>query len=93
MITLVEKFVASQIERGAKEAIILTFETLALSIICYLVASWSWLIGITLLYPIWIILGSIIVNILLGKWTGLRLSEYFRFRELIKNIELPGKKK
>lgn len=93
MITLVEKFIASQIERGAKQAVILTLETLTLSIICYWVASWNWLENIILLYPVWIILGCIIINILLGKWTGLRISEYFRFRELIKNIELPGKKK
>jgi hypothetical protein len=92
MITLVEKFVAAQIERGAKKAIILTSETLILSIICYWIASWSWLQNLVLLYPLWIILGSVVINIFLGKWTGLRLSEYFRFREVIKHVELPKKK-
>jgi len=92
MITLVEKFVVAQIEQGARGAIILTTETLILSIICYWIASWSWLQNLALLYPIWIILISIAINILLGKWTGLRLSEYFRFREVIKHAELPGKK-
>jgi len=92
MITLVEKFVVAQIEQGARGAIILTTETLILSVVCYWIASWSWLQNLALLYPIWIILISIIVNILLGKWTGLRLSEYFRFREVIKHAELPEKK-
>jgi hypothetical protein len=92
MITLVEKFVAAQIERGAKGAIVLTSETLLLSIACYWIASWSWLQSLVLLYPFWVILGSIIINIFLGKWTGLRLSEYFRFREVIKHVELPEKK-
>jgi len=92
MITLVEKFVAAQIEKGARGAIILTLETLALSIICYFVASWSWLQNLVFLYPLWIILAAILINIFLGKWTGLRLSEYIRFREVIKYAELPKKK-
>ena len=92
MVTLVEKFIAAQIERGARGAIILTSETLLLSIICYWIASWLWLQNLVLLYPLWVILGAIAVNIFLGKWTGLRLLEYWRFREVIKNIELPKKK-
>jgi len=92
MVTLVEKFIAAQIERGARRAIILTSETLLLSIICYWIASWLWLQNLVFLYPFWIILGAITVNIFLGKWTGLRLLEYWRFREVIKNIELPKKK-
>jgi len=36
-------------------------------------------------YP-WIILLSVPINIFLGKWTGLRLSEYLRFKEVIKKI-------
>ncbi len=92
MITLVEKFIAAQIERGAKGAIFLTSETLILSIACYWIASWSWLQSLALTYPLGIILGSIAINILLGKWTGLRLTEYFRFKEVIKNVELPKKR-
>jgi hypothetical protein len=93
MITLVEKFLAAQIERGGKGAIFLTSETLILSIICYWVASWSWLQNLALAYPLSTIFIAIIINILLGKWTGLRLSEYFRFKEVIKNIELPKKRR
>jgi len=93
MITLVEKFVAAQIERGAKKAIILTIETLALSVICYFVAGWLWLQNMVFVYPLWFILGSIVINIALGKWTGLRLSEFLRFREAIKRVELPERKR
>jgi len=92
MITLIEKFIAAQIERGARGAIALTSETLILSIISFWVISWSWLQGFVFTYPVWIILGSILANVLLGKWTGLRLSEYFRFREVIKHAEVSGKK-
>ena len=93
MITLVEKFLAAQIERGGKGAIFLTTETLALSIICYWVASWTLLQVLVLNNPLTTIILAIIINIFLGKWTGLRLIEYFRFKEVIKNIEIPNKKR
>jgi len=93
MITLVEKFLATQIERGGKGAIFLTSETLILSIICYWVAGWTWLQIFILNYPSLTIILAIIINIFLGKWTGLRLTEYFRFREVIKSIEMPKKKR
>lgn len=93
MITLVEKFISAQIERGAKNAIVLTLETLILSIICYWLISWSWLQNIALAYPLWLILTAVLINFLLGRWTGLRLYEYIRFREVIKRVELPGKNK
>jgi hypothetical protein len=92
MITLVEKFIAVQIERGARQAIILTLETLVLSVVCYWIAGWTWLQNLVFVYPFWIIIGSVIVNIFLGKWTNLRFSEYIRFRKVIKHIELPSKK-
>lgn len=92
IITLTEKFIAAQIKRGNRTAIILTLETLIIAIVCYFVASWPWLQKITLSYPTWVIIVAIILNILLGKWTGLRLTEYLRFKEVIKHVELPKKK-
>lgn len=83
MITLVEKFIAVQIEKGNRAAVILSFETLFISVIGYYIASWPFLIKMILHYP-WISLLTIPINISLGKWTGLRMSEYFRFRQIIK---------
>jgi len=83
MITLVEKFIAVQIEKGNRAAVILSLETLFISVIGYYIASWPQLIRMILHYP-WISLLTIPINIFLGKWTGLRLSEYFRFRQIIK---------
>jgi hypothetical protein len=83
MITLVEKFVAVQIEKGGRTAVILALETLLISVVGYYIASWGSLIRLLLTYP-WMSLLTIPVNIFLGKWTGLRLSEYFRFRQIIK---------
>jgi len=83
MITLVEKFVAVQIEKGGRTAVILAFETLLISVIGYYITSWHFLISAILQYP-WISLLTIPINIFLGKWTGLRISEYFRFRQILK---------
>jgi hypothetical protein len=83
MITLVEKFIAVQIEKGDRAAVILAIETLVISIFGFYIASWEMLIRFITVYP-WIILFTIPVNILLGKWTGLRISEYFRFGKIIK---------
>ena len=86
MITIVEKFVATQIEKGNKVALILAIETLIISIVGYFLASWPLLIRGILAFP-WIILITIPINFMLGKWDGLRISEYIRFREVLKNIK------
>lgn len=83
MITLVEKFIAVQIEKGDRAALLLALETLVISILGFYLASWQALIHFIALYP-FAILFTIPLNIVLGKWTGLRLSEYLRFGEIIK---------
>jgi len=85
MITLVEKFVAVQIEKGNKTALILAFETLVISIFGFYIASWKGLIEILLVHP-WLILLTVPINVLLGRWTGLRISEYIRFKDIIKKL-------
>lgn len=91
MITLVEKFVTAQIEKGPRTAIRLSVETLILAVACYYLVTWPWLQETFYNYP-YIIFGLIILNILLGRYRGLRLSEYIRFREVIKHVELPQKR-
>jgi hypothetical protein len=84
MITLVEKFVATQIEKGGKTAVILSVETLIITIAGYFLASWGLLIEYLQKHP-WIVIIVIAINVFLGKWTGLRLLEYFRFKEVAKH--------
>ena len=84
MITLVEKFVATQIEKGDKTALILATETLFISLVGYFLARSQTIAGFLLAFP-WIILFTIPVNIFLGRWRGLRLSEYLRFSKLLKS--------
>ncbi|OGI22807.1 MAG: hypothetical protein A3E91_03875 [Candidatus Moranbacteria bacterium RIFCSPHIGHO2_12_FULL_40_10] len=83
IIILVEKFIAAQIEKGGKTAMVLALETLIISLVGYYVIKNGYLIKTVVLYP-WIVLLTVPINIFLGKWTGLRLSEYWRFREILK---------
>lgn len=85
MITLSEKFVAAQIEKGSRVAFILAVETLIISVIGYYLVSWKALETLLLAYP-WIVLFTFVINFSLGKWTGLRLTEYFRFRKILRHI-------
>ncbi|MDD3735370.1 MAG: 7TM domain-containing protein [Candidatus Pacebacteria bacterium] len=84
MILLCERFISAQMERGPRMAIILTVETLILAIISYFIIEWSWLQNILLSWPILSFVFAIIINFALGRWTGLRFSEYFRFKELLR---------
>lgn len=86
MITIVEKFVATQIEKGNKVALLLAGETLVISVLGFYLASWPALIEMIINYPL-IVLFTIPINIFLGKWDGLRLTEYFRFREILKQLK------
>ncbi|MFA7318981.1 MAG: 7TM domain-containing protein [Parcubacteria group bacterium] len=85
MITIVEKFVAVQIEKGTRVAILLATETLFISIIGFFIASSETLIRLIASAP-WLILITVPINVAIGKWTGLRLSEYLRFKEIIKHL-------
>ena len=85
MIAIVEKFVAAQIEKGTKKAIVLAFETLLLSLGGFFLANWSFLGLLVTAYP-WAVLFTIPFNVFLGKWPGLRISELWRFREVIKKM-------
>ncbi len=85
MITLAEKFVATQIEKGSRIAFILALETLVISVIGYYLISWKTLTDFILHYP-WAILATFLINFSLGKWTGLRLTEYFRFRKIFRSL-------
>lgn len=92
MIILTEKFIEAQIEKGNKAAIKLTIETLILAIISFYIVSWESFKTIILAYPELILL-TLALNLLFGRFTGLRIFEYFRFRKLLKNVPQPKKQK
>jgi len=86
LVSLAEQFVESQIRLGFREAVLLTVETLFLSVAATLIIQWDALQSLVVGFPE-IILLTIPINILLGRWTGLRITEYFRFRKIL----FPGK--
>lgn len=85
MITLAEKFIATQIEKGSRTAFILAVETLVISVIGYYLVGWDALTNLILRYP-WLVLLTFVINFSLGKWTGLRITEYLRFRKIARYL-------
>ncbi len=83
---LAEEFIALQFKSGAKRALTVTAWTLALSIGCYFIVSWQIVRTLFVSYPEAVLL-AIPINILLGRWTGLRITEYIRFKNLLKYIQ------
>lgn len=92
MTALTEHFVSVQITQGFKAAVKLALETLALSIIGYLVADWTIFKTTLLAYPELVLL-TFAVNYFLGKFSGLRLTEYIRFRPVLKYMKHAEKRK
>lgn len=95
--TLVEKFVTARTENGLSSAAILMFETLIVAIIAYFIAGGEIDLGFTIIklefvkrmmltYPELVFL-LIIIDVFLGRWTGLRVLERIRFREILRHIE------
>lgn len=78
---LAEEFIAVQWRAGMRQALTITGWTLFLAIACYLIVSWELFRTALLSYPE-VILLAIPANILLGRFAGLRLTEYFRFQSL-----------
>lgn len=85
MITLAEKFVATQIEKGTKTALLLAGETLLIAIVGYYLISWRDLVLTLLQYP-WLILLTFVINFMLGRFAGLRITEYLRFRKVLERL-------
>ena len=86
MTTLAEKFVSALGGKGFKNALFLMGETTVVSLICYFVVELQFLKDLMLAHPE-IILLLLFVNYILGRWSGLRLLEYVRFREVMKHAE------
>jgi len=86
ILALAEKIILLQIEKKHREVFFSIIETLVLSVVGVSVILWPPLRVFALNRPDVIILACIIINIALGRWSGLRLNEYFRFHQVIKNI-------
>lgn len=84
--TLAESFLNLKTEQGWSSALWSIGETIIAAMICVFIVQWgqfqSWLLA----YPELILL-TVAINAFLGRWTGLRLVEYFRFREVFRHLQ------
>lgn len=95
--TLVEKLVRVKSNKNLSSTMMLMAETTFVALLAYFITGGELsagyfsikldlIRGLILSYPELIFL-LIIINVILGKWSGLRLIERYRFRELLRNIE------
>jgi hypothetical protein len=85
--TLAERFVSVQNEKGTYSAIQLTLEVAGVALLCYfIVGEWNYFRTLMLATPELVIL-CLGLDVLLGRYTGLRFTEYIRFRDIIKESE------
>lgn len=81
---LAEDFTRVQLGKSVKIAISLTSETLFLSLISYLFLTLRSVQIFALLHPEALLLTVVVFNLLLGRYTGLRILEFWRFRRLLR---------
>jgi PKD repeat protein len=95
--TLVEKFVSAKSEKSYSSATVLMAETVFVAITAYFIAGgevdlgfvtfqFEFIKNLVMTHPEVVFL-LIFVNIALGKWSGLRILERIRFREVLRHIE------
>jgi len=84
LILLTENFIEIQIGKSMREAVSMTLETLIIALICSFVLQLDFLQRFVLINPEIMVLGVAILDIFMGKYTGLRLLEYKRFKRLIR---------
>jgi len=77
-----ERFGRQIMEEGMKEAIRLTIQTLIVAALVFFIINSRSMQAFILAFPelLWAIIG---LNILLGRWIGLRVTEYYQFRWLM----------
>jgi len=81
MSSLSEKFMAAKSEEGLHNAVVGVIETLAVVVASYYLMVWAAFNNLVVSWPE-VVLLPLLGILLLGKFSGLRISEYFRFRSL-----------
>jgi hypothetical protein len=85
LILLAEDFTRVQLGKSVKTALSLTSETLILALISYVFLTLRPIQEWALAYPELLLVGALVLNFALGKYSGLRLMELIRFKKLIKS--------
>jgi len=83
---IAEKYVSILTRKRISATLIISFESLIQAVLCYLILSLQPFIDFIIQYPYAILL-LFPINYLVGKFTGLRLSEYLRFKKILDKLE------
>lgn len=83
MSTLSEKFLSAQSEEGLSEALSGAIKTILIAIAAYSIVVWTEFTNLIMSWPELVIV-PLLGMILLGRFSGLRFTEYVRFRSLFK---------
>lgn len=83
LVLMAEDFSKVQLGKSARTAITLASETIILALVSYIFLTMESLQQLALLYPEGILLGVLLADLVLGKYVGLRVMEYWRYRKLI----------
>jgi hypothetical protein len=86
MSTLSESFLSLKTEQGWYSAIMGIAETVGAALVCVFLVQSNIFQTLILAYPE-LVLFTIPLNVLLGRFTGLRFMEYLRFREVFKHLQ------
>ena len=82
---LVEDFTKIQLGKSFKTALTLTSQTLILALVSYVFLTYAPFQKLVLLNPEIAMITTFVIDIMLGKYLGLRFMEYYRFRKLIRS--------
>jgi hypothetical protein len=82
-VLLAETFIEAQITRSLSTSLLMTLETIVLAFIAYKVMSAPWIQSRVILHPEVSVIGILALDLLIGKYKGLRLMEIWRFRKLL----------
>ena len=78
----VENFFLTAVEHGSKRALWVLAQTLLVVTAVYFTIDCFFVQAVVFVFPE-VLLGIIATSLVVGRWTGMRLSEYTRFRLLL----------
>ncbi len=85
VILLAENFIEVLIGKNSIEALKMTGQTLVVAIFGFWLLNWRPLQGFVLLNPELVFLILLVINLIIGRYSGLRWLEYRRFRSIFKS--------
>jgi hypothetical protein len=83
MSTVTEKFLSAQQEEGMRHALWGVARTVIVVVAAYFLVTWNTFANLLTATPEYVLI-PLFLLLILGKFTGLRIAEYFRFRSLLR---------